>query len=130
MEDKNLLFVFNCMFKNKWNEMDDELKEKFFFIVNRMLAKKYPTKAQYFNIKNIDKISAMDIWFNFMKNEPYPSWFWSKSPTKEIKIPTTDYKLLINSLKINQKDLDYLIENDMDFIETELKHFKKIQKQN
>ena len=72
--------VANALFTNRkdWNNITDEDKEKFFFIFNRYFAKKYPEKAQLLNLKNIDKVSAFNLWFYFMTNKPYPKWFGLK----------------------------------------------------
>lgn len=130
--------VANAMFKfkNNWiynregDKITDDDKIKFFFIYNRYFCKIYPEKAQLLNLKNIDKVVAMDLWFHFMKNEPYPSNFWSKTPKKESVIPDKDYKLLKRKLKVDSFDLDYLILNYPDFIKEELTYFKKLEKGN
>ncbi len=75
----------NAMFfsKKDWKYVTNEDKESIFFIFNRFMAKQYPKQAQLFNIKEIDKASCMDIWFNFLKKEfKVPFWFW-KGPTKK-----------------------------------------------
>ena len=87
-------------FKNDWiynsngDKITDDDKETFFFIFNRYFSKTYPDKAQLLNYKNIDKVMAMDIWFHFMKSQPYPNNFWSKTPKVEKEIPEKEYKLL------------------------------------
>ena len=44
------------------------------------MSKKYPKQSQFFNDKNIDKITSMDIWFEFLKKETrIPFWFWRGS---------------------------------------------------
>ncbi len=126
-----IIDVANALFtnKNKWSQITDEDKEKFFFVFNRYFSKKYPEKAQLLNLKNIDKVSAFDLWYNFMLDKPYPKWFWSKSEKSEkSEISEKDYKLLLNGLKIKDIDLDYLIENHIDFIKEELKYYKDLQK--
>lgn len=129
--DDNLLAITNTIFRNKsdWKWVTDEQKETYFFIINRMMSKKYPTKSQLFNIKNIDKISCMNLWYQFMLDKPYPKWFWSKSKKESSKISEKDYKLLLSKLKIKDLDLDYLIEKHPDFIKEELKYYKDLQKQ-
>lgn len=130
--------VANAMFKFKkdWiynhngDKISDEDKETFFFIYNRYFSKLYPEKAQLLNLKNIDKVLAMDLWFNFMKTQPYPSNFWSKTPKQEKELPEKDYKLLLKGLKVDQFDLDYLIEKFPDFIKEELTYYKKLEKGN
>lgn len=123
-------------FKNDWiytndkKKVSDEDKEKFFFIFNRYFSKKYPEKAQLLNLKTIDKATAMDLWFHFMKKQPYPDWFWSKSPKKEKDMPEKEYKQLLRHLQIKESDLDYLIDKYPDFIKEEQTYLKKLEKGN
>ena len=129
--DDNLLAVFNTMFKNRedWEFVTDVQKETFFFIINRNLSKKYKSQAQLLNLKNINKVSSMDLWFYFLKNKPYPNWFWSKGEKSDKQeISEKDYKLLQRKLNIKNIDLDYLIEKHLEYIKDELKYFKEIEK--
>ena len=125
-----LIDVANAMFKNKrdWVNITDEDKEKFFFIFNRYFSKMYPEKSQLLNLKNIDKVSSMDLWYYYMLNKPYPRWFWSKSEKQKPVIPDKDFKLLIRKLNLKDLDVEYLIENHFDFISEELKYFKELEK--
>ena len=117
--------------KNNWKNISDEDKERFFFIFNRYFAKKYPEKSQLLNLKIIDKVSALDLWYHFMLNKPYPNWFWSKSEKAEKSdISEKEYKLLLLNLKIKDIDLDYLIEHHIEFIKEELKYYKDLDKNN
>lgn len=125
--------VANALFTNKekWSMISDEDKEKFFFIFNRYFAKKYPEQAQLLNLKNIDKVSAFDTWYYFMLRKPYPKWFWSKAEKSEkSEISEKEYKLILQKLKIKNIDLDYLIDNHLDFVKEELKYYKQIEKGN
>jgi hypothetical protein len=126
-----LIDVFNGVVRgHSWNDIPDEDKEKNFFIINRYFSKKYPKQAALLNLKNIDKIVALEIWYQFMKTEPYPKWFWSKSDTKDKPIlPAKDYRMLLISLKIKPQDLDYLIDKHFDFIKDELTYLKKVNTQ-
>lgn len=129
----DLKLVANAMFykKNEWLNIPDEEKESCFFIFNRYFSKRYPVEAQLFNIKTIDKISSMNLWYNFMLNKPYPKWFWGKTEKIEkSEIGDKDYKLLLKYLKLKDIDLDYLIKNYIDLIQDELKYYKKIEKGN
>jgi len=122
-------------FKNDWiynsngDKITDDDKETFYFIFNRYFSKTYPDKAQLLNYKNIDKVVAMDIWFHFMKSQPYPNNFWSKTTKVEKEIPEKEYKLLLKHLKIKDIDLDYLLDKHPDFIKEELTYLKKIEKE-
>lgn len=128
----NLKLVADAMFSNKvkWSDIPDEEKESCFFIFNRYFAKRFLEKSQLLNLKTIDKVTAMDLWYNFMKGKPYPNWFWSKSEKSDkSEVADKDYKLLLIKLQIKDCDLDYLIKNHFDFIKEELTYYKKLEKQ-
>jgi hypothetical protein len=123
-----LIDVFNAMIKRgNWEAITVEEKEKNFFIFNRYFSKRYPEQAQLLNLKNIDKVVGMELWYQFMKTEPYPSYFWSKSEKsdKPVLVPK-DYKMLLVSLKVKPDDLDYLIEKHYEFIKDELSYLKRV----
>ena len=123
--------VANAMFRSRdRNIISSEDKEKFFFIFNRYFAKRYPEKAQMLNLKGMDKAASMDIWFAFMKTQPYPDWFWSKSPKMEKDLPEKDYKSLLKHLEVKEQDLDYILDRFPDFAKEELAYLKKLDKGN
>jgi hypothetical protein len=128
----NLKLVADAIFTNKvkWEDVSDEAKETCFFVFNRYFAKKYPHLSQLLNLKTIDKLSSMELWYNYFKNKPYPQWLWSKSEgiTKS-DISDKDFKLLQEKLKLKDIDLIYLIKNHLDIIKEELKYFKNLEKQ-
>jgi hypothetical protein len=131
--EDNLLAISNVIFRNRenWKFVTDEQKLKWFFIINRNLSKKFPEKAQLLNLKSIDKITAMNLWYQFMLNQPYPNWFWSKSDkVDKSEISDKDYKIILQRLKIKDIDLDYLIKNHINFIKEELIYIKKQINQN
>lgn len=123
-----LIDVFKAMMRRgSWDKITIEEKEKNFFIFNRYFSKMYPEQAQLLNLKNIDKVVGMELWYQFMKTEPYPDWFWSKSEKSDKPIlAPKDYKMLLVSLKIKPDDLDYLIEKHFDFVKEELSYLKKV----
>jgi hypothetical protein len=128
----NAIFRFkkDWIYNKEGDKITDEDKEHWFFIFNRYFSKIYPDKAFYLNQKGIDKATAMDIWFAFMKNQPYPENFWSKSPKIEKDISEKDYKSLQKHLGIKNIDLDYIIEKYPEFIKEELNYLKKLDKNN
>lgn len=128
----NLKLVADAIFTKKvsWEEVSDEEKETCFFIFNRYFAKKYPEKSQLLNLKTIDKVTGMNLWYHFFKGKPYPNWLWIKNETKEkSEISEKDYKLLLEKLKIKDLDLNYLIDNHLEFVKEELKYYKSLQKE-
>jgi hypothetical protein len=126
-----LVDVFNAMMrKGSWDKITNEEKEKNFFIFNRFFSKRYVEYSNLLNVKNIDKVVAMDLWYHFMKTEPYPRWFWSKSDKNDKNIlSNSEYKLLLRHFFIKPEDLDYLINHHFDFIKDELDYLKKLNKQ-
>ena len=127
-----LFDVVNAIINKKgWDKITDIEKEKNFFIINRYMSKFYPKQAQLLNLKTINKILALDLWYYFMESKPYPGWFWSKSEkTEKPDIIEKDFKLLLINLRICKEDLEYLIDKHPEFIKDELKYFKDIEKSN
>lgn len=126
--EDNLLAVTNCLFKNRedWKWVTDKQKETYFFIINRNFSKKYPERAQLLNNKFINKVVALDLWYNFMLDKPYPSWFWYKgTKTEKTDLTSSDFKLLMQKLNLDkEEDLVYLIEHHSELIQEELKFYK------
>lgn len=130
----NFIQISNFLFKEKqqYNQVDDQDKEYNFFILNRKLAKAFPKQAQFFNTKNIDKSSALDIWFNFLKKKninAIPGW-WYNSDTKKEKekktlISKSDKDLLLKYYKLKPDDLNFLVKNYNTELQEELKKLKK-----
>lgn len=126
-----LIDVVNAIFKKRenWNDITDEDKQKNFFIINRYFSKIYPDKSQLLNSKNIDKVMAMDTWYYFMANEPYPKDFWSKSEKVTSELSDKEFKMLIKHLGIKKEDIEYLLVNYPDFLKEELEYLKKREKE-
>lgn len=127
-----LIDVFNAMLKNKreWVKITSDDKEKFSFIFNRYFSKKYIEQAAFMNIKGIDKVLVMDLWYNFMLTQPFPKWFWSKSEkVDKPKITEKEFKMLTIKLKVKPDDINYLIDKHPEFIKDELDYYKKLEKQ-
>lgn len=127
----NLKLVADAMFykKSDWVKIPDEEKEACFFIFNRYFSKKYPQKSQLFNLKTIDKVSSMNLWYSFMLTKPYPKWFWSKTDKDKPKVSKKDIDLLVRKLQVKEIDIQYLIENHFEFIKDEIKYWNKLEKQ-
>lgn len=122
--DNNILAITNCLFKDKekWQWVTDEQKELFFFPINRLLSKKYPLLSQLINRKSTNKAAALDNWFHFFLNKPYPSWMWSKSDkTKKEE----DLEILSKEYDINLKDIEFLSKINPEALKEELKYLLK-----
>ena len=127
-----MMGIFNAMIKNKnnWIYVTDKQKEEFHFIFNRYFSKKYIEQASLMNIKGIDKVLVMDLWYNFMLTQPFPRWFWSKSEkVDKPKITEKEFKMLTIKLKVKPDDINYLIDKHPEFIKDELDYYKKLEKQ-
>lgn len=126
----DLKLVADAMFynKNNWVDIPDNEKEGCFFIFNRYFSKRYPELSQLLNLKSVDKVAAMDLWYTFMLKKPYPKWFWSKSESLEKpKITKKDLELLIKKLELKESDINYLVDNHSDFIKEEIKYWNSIE---
>lgn len=122
--EDNLLAITNCMFKDKgnWKFVTQEQKETYFFIINRLLSKKFPDLAQLLNTKSTDKASALDCWFLLFFDKPYPSWIWSK---KEKTKTQEDYSEVLKEYDINEKDLELLKVIAPELLKEEIKYLNK-----
>lgn len=129
-----LIDVANAMFKDKknWENITNDEKEKFFFIFNRYFSKKYPEKSQLLNDKLINKVAALDTWYLFMLNIPYPKWFWSKSESSKTKpeINEDEITQLMIELDLKREDIEILIKYYPKLIKEELKYYKDAKKPN
>lgn len=129
---KNLLEVTNIMFKDRkdWNKVTDDEKSAYFFIINRYFSKRYPHLAQTLNLKETDKSIGMDLIFNFMMNQPYPKWLWSKSEKKVEKgfISEKDELKLLERFNIKKEELELLIRYYPEEIKEELDYINQSEK--
>lgn len=127
-----LLKVAKAMFQNRkdWSLITDMDKEECFFVFNRYFSKKYPNRSQLLNDKYQDKIAGMDLWFHFIKSEPYPKWFWSKSEKEKDKSDLSDKEIkeLLFNLRVTRDELDLLIKWYPDLIKEEVKYHKDVTK--
>ena len=130
----NFIQISNFLFKekNNYKQIEDKDKEDNFFILNRKLSKAFPKQAQFFNTKFVDKASALDIWFNFLKKKninTIPSWWYNsdtkKEKEKKVLISKSDKDLLLKYYKLKQIDLDFLVKNYNTELQEELKKLKK-----
>ena len=128
--EDNILAISKAIFNNSydWQYVKDEQKDKFFFIFNRYMSKKYPEMSILLNHKGIDKIIGMDLIYNFLKDKPYPNWFWSKTPFKKVKdveIEKSLKKEFMKEYKLNDNDFNIIYHLYRDELMSEIKQYKK-----
>ena len=131
--ENNILGISKVMFSNNknWKYVTDVQKEQFFFIFNRYFSRKYPELAQLLNQKDINKSQGLDLWASFVKDKPYPQWFWpkvKKSPKSEDNQPYLFDIMKTHNLK--ECELDFLIKNYPEEIDEEIKYLKQIKNGN
>lgn len=128
--------VVDFILKDKQNfkNLSDEDKEKFFFIINRKFARKFPRHSQFFNTKGIDKASAIDIWYSFFIKERtinIPDWYWFKQVSnKKIKssLKTEEMEYIKNIFNLTDNDVLYIEKNHPEELKEEIVKFKKFNK--
>ena len=123
-----IIDVANYLFRVRSVSLTEEDKIKSGWIFNRLLSKKYPEQSSLLNHKNQDKGLVIDMWFHFLKGEPYPKWLWSKTTQEKKSLKLDEYKYFYNQYDLNIRDVDWLISRNPDIIEEELKYFNKKQK--
>lgn len=123
--------IINIIFQNKekYSEISDKDKIDGFYMINKKFSIKYPGTAKYLNNKNIDKASAIDMWFLKFKGEyQIPYWYWVKSPIKKIKknkLSGPDRKKIINEFNLSDNEYNFLLEYYKDDVDYELKMIKR-----
>lgn len=129
--EKKLTDIINALVKDrkKYTSLTNKEKEHYFFIINRMLSKKYPEYSLKLNIKSMDKSLAMDMWFLKLKGvNPYDlfKWFWSKGSKVSNGLKREENIMLLKHYGISQKDLDFIVNHYGDELKEELKYLKKV----
>ena len=114
MAKVDFITLSNIIFKDKKNYklVSDEEKESNFFMLNRKFAIKYLKQAQFFNNKNMDKASAIDIWYQiFYATKGIPNWWWSTKQQKtKIKssFSNNDLNLIKDYYSFTNNDIKFL----------------------
>ena len=131
MAKVDFITLANIIFKDKdkFVFVSDEEKYDAFFKLNRKFAFKYLKQAQFFNNKNIDRSSSIDVWYQifYKTTKGTPQWWWkTKQKTKEkSEISSSDLKLIKSYYNLKDKDIDFLIKFNIDNLKEEIKRLKK-----
>lgn len=140
--NSNLKDVVNYLIRDRKNykKLTNKEKEYNFFIINRLMSKKYPLISNKLNIKSIDKSLGLDMWFFHIGQEikkgnidySFFKWFWSKSiisTSRENKLNIKDNNYLLKRINLSQDDLNFLLKFYPDDVIEEMKYLKKLDKQ-
>jgi hypothetical protein len=126
----NFITIVDRIFINKDSYWDipDEDKVAAFFKINRKFGKQFPEIARKFNHKDIDKASAIDMWFNYFKDfRGIPKWYWDPKDRK--KVTKASKKSNYDAVKVREELSDNDIKYLEAFYEDELKsEMKKLNK--
>lgn len=138
MDRYEFTHIVDFMFKNKdkYENVGDVDKERNFFIINRKFAREYPIHAEFFNKKNSNKASALDIWFAFFHKKRannIPQWYWGYKKKKKGESISTiikkdEIKYLMDFYDIAESDVMYLIINHREEVKEEIKKLRKFNK--
>jgi len=126
--------IINIIFENKsqYSTISDKDKIDGFYMINKKFSIKYPGISKFLNDKNIDRASAVDMWFLKFKNvHNIPYWYWTKSPykkTKKIKLSGPDTEKIKSEFELTDDELEFLYENFKDDVDYELKLIKRWEK--
>lgn len=137
MAKVDFITLANIIFKDKskYEYVSDEEKSDCFFILNRKCAIKYLKQAQFFNNKNIDRASAIDLWYNvfYKTTNGTPDWWWRTSQKAKPKIKSeftaADIKLIKEYYDITDCDIKFLIKYYSEKMKLDIKRLKKFKKE-
>lgn len=121
----DLTEIVNSLFnkRDNWKSISNEDKEKNFFIINRFLSKNWPKHSQELNKKEMDKSVALDLWFIFLKNKPYPKNFWHKGKLAKSNLSLNQKNFLMKEFDINQDEIIFISNNYPEIVNQLIKDF-------
>ena len=125
--------LIDSIFSNKKNYQNATDKDKIdsFYMINKKLYFGKPQISTFFNDRNIDKASAIDLWNLYFRNtKGTPSFYWSKNPfknekSKVKKIPAADKEMLMIYEELSEKEYDFLLAHYRDDVEYKIKLLKR-----
>lgn len=136
MAKVDFITLANIIFKdkNKYKFISDEEKENTFFMLNRKFAYKYLKQAQFFNNKNINKASSIDVWYQvfYKTTNGTPKWWWQTKQKTKTKVKSefsnNDLKLIKEYYSITDNDIDFLVNFFSEKMKIDIKRLKKFKK--
>ena len=133
MAKVDFITLSNIIFKDKdkYKFISDEEKETNFFMLNRKFAFKYLKQAQFLNNKNVNKASAIDIWYQifYKTTNGTPAWWWKTkaTPKEKSKFPSADIKLIKDYYELTDDDMKFLITYYEEKMKDDIKRIKKFK---
>jgi len=133
MAKVDFVTLANIIFKDKskYKFVSDEEKETNFFMLNRKYAIKFLKQAQFFNNKNVNRASAIDIWYQvfYKTTNGTPSWWWKTKvePKPKSDFINTDIKLVKSYYDITDSDIKFLIKFQPEKLKEDIKRLKKFK---
>ena len=138
--------ISNIIFenRNKYHLVLDSDKINAFYIINKKLLlgsfkDKSGNKKELYNIcqllnnKNIQRDSALDLWYLFFRNinqKTTPGWWFTKNPNKKeekIKdISKSDKQMLMEYDGLSEKDFEFLCEHYRDDVDYRIKILNRV----
>lgn len=131
----NLTYIFKALFDDRkvFAKIPHETKDKWGFIVNRFLSKKFPEFAQTINIRGADMGMILNLWWLYLRDKDrsyYWNWIWINGSIEKTGIDKEIVDLILDRYSdLKPEDIKYLEEWCENFDE-EVEHLKKIKKQN
>jgi len=135
MAKVDFITLGNIIFKdkNKYKFITDEEKHNCFFILNRKFAIKYLKQAEFFNNKNINRSSALDVWYQvfYKTTNGTPDWWWKTKQQVKPKSEFTniDIKLVKEYYDLSDSDMKFLIKFYSEKLKLDIKRLKKFKKE-
>ena len=132
----DFITLANIIFKDKqkYKFVSDEEKDNNFFMLNRKYAIKYLKQAQFFNNKNVNRASAIDIWYQvfYKTTNGTPPWWWKTKQPQKVKTKSefinSDIKLIKDYYNLKDVDIDFLIKFYSEKLKEDIKRLKKFKK--
>ena len=119
---------------NRWVEVSNLDKKRYFFILNRRFSIAHPLQAQALQHLKIDPVEVMDFWFRFLskKYDKTPFWMYIKGVKKQeeekqkkISVSKEAMKEYMRLNRLDSKTMEAALEFGGEEFIKELKIFEK-----
>lgn len=101
----------------KWSQIPNWDKNRYFFMINRIMSIQFPNIAHQFNHIKINPVSTVDWWHGNLRNvyKKYPQWVFTsakaiKEKNKKVEINEEVKKLIKEKFEISEREINELRE--------------------